>query len=63
MTWFKEGKPIKAEGSVTISQDGDIFTLKIEKSSLLDAGDYNITATNAGGATFHVVKVTIEGQC
>ena len=60
VTWFKEGKPIKS-GSETTS-DGDVFTLKVPKCSILDAGEYTITAKNEGGATFCTVSVTVEGN-
>ena len=60
VTWFKEGKPVKAESALTV--DGHVFTLKIGKCSLLDAGEYTITAKNEKAATFCTVPVTVEGN-
>ena len=61
MTWFKEGKPLKNTSART-SQDGDVFILSVASASLLDAGEYTITANNAAGGTFTTVNVTIEGK-
>merc|ERR1711988_1592230 len=57
--WFKEGKPVKAGDNVKISNKGDKYKLVIKKSSLLDAGDYTVTADNSAGGSFAAFNVSV----
>ncbi|XP_074662623.1 protein Obscurin-like [Tubulanus polymorphus] len=61
VTWYKEGKPLRSGGNISMFNEDDSHYLVILKSSLLDAGEYTCTANNDAGAVFCTLKLTIEG--
>ncbi len=61
VTWFKEGKPVRAD-RVRVTRVGDEATLRIPGASLLDAGEYTCAVNNAAGAIFCTVHVRVEGS-
>lgn len=56
------GKPVKPNDHIKVSQDGDNYILSVPKCSLSDDGEYTCTAKDAGGESFCSVNVTVEGK-
>ena len=62
VTWFKGGKLLKSDHSVQLSAENDTHTMYIPRSTLLDGGEYTITANNIAGGSFCTVTVQVEGN-
>ncbi len=62
VTWFKDGKPLKANDRVKVSSSGDDHFLQIPKVLARDAAEYTVIATNLAGDTFFSVQVSVEGK-
>ena len=63
VSWFKDGKPLKTGDGITISQDGDKFTIEVAKCSAESAGEYTCTASNCSGSACCTANVIVAGQC
>ncbi|CAH1393217.1 unnamed protein product [Nezara viridula] len=61
VTWYKDGKEVKESDHIKLIEEGNAFTLLIEKSSLHDIGSYSVVCKNNISQISEFCKVDIEG--
>ncbi|XP_066901444.1 obscurin isoform X2 [Halyomorpha halys] len=61
VTWYKDGKEVKESDHIKLIEEGNAFTLFIEKSSLHDIGSYSVVCKNNISQISEFCKVDIEG--
>ena len=46
---YKDGAELSSGGKISVTSSGDKYTLRVGDAQEADSGEYNITATSAGG--------------
>ena len=62
VSWFKDNKEVKAEGRVSLQQDGSKVTMNIKEASEADSGCYKVKAANAAGEAVHEIMVKVAAK-
>ena len=66
-TWFTGKHPLTPEmlanSDVTVTQEGDVYSLHIPRSHRSDAGEYTLLAENAAGSAKTTATLVVQGEC
>ncbi|XP_067933210.1 obscurin-like [Watersipora subatra] len=60
VTWFRDGKLIKEDGTCRLYSKKDEYFMEIPGCSIMDSGEYTCTATNSQGAVFCSFNIHVE---
>ena len=62
VTWSRGGSDLKTTDQLRISRENDVYICKVLKSTLGDAGEYNVKATNQYGSVETKGTLKVKGN-